>query len=398
MKSKEGGICVVCGDTANAFREIDRYSVLGEKPVRRDEMNSRFPLAGLGALAMASIFLAPGILVPQDVIENPRKPAAVDAGRLITLQEIWKIADDGGAFYFKYPGRLRMASDGTIFLWDEQELLKFTADGTFVRNLFKKGAGPGEMSPSFSYLIDGPEILIYDGDLIRLWRMDMDGKFLGDVPLADRTGRGFLGAWKNSLIFFHDGAPDASGGIPGFADIPQIIMFLSKEGKKETEISPFFFRRYLVPGGGLNWGNSIKAQSEDGRFIFGFHGREYLIEVLDLEQKKIVRRFKRDYPRVPDPETPDERAWRDSLKLPRDEYESDITGLIPNGPRLWVRTSTEDPVKGTLWDIFDAEGRYVDCFYLGAGRTLLRAAGDLLFVLEQNKDETYRLVKYSIAD
>ena len=346
-------------------------------------------------LFLALVFVSS--LSAQDVIENPRKPAAADAGRLLKLQEIWKIADDGGAFYFKYPGRLRTASDGTIFLWDDRELLKFTADGTFVRNLFKEGAGPGEMSPGFSYLIDGPEILIYDGELIRLWRMDLDGRFLGDVPLADRTRNRFLGAWKNSLVFFHDGAPDASGGIPGFADIPQIMVFLSKKGKKETEIPSFFFRRYLVPGGGLNWGNSIKTQSEDGRFVFGFHGREYLIEVLDLEQKKIVRRFKRDYSRVPAPETPDERAWRENQNLPRDEYKSDITGLMPNGTRLWVRTSTEDPVKGTLWDVFDAEGKYVDCFYLGAGRTLLRAVGDLLFVLEQNEDETYRLVKYRIA-
>jgi hypothetical protein len=333
-------------------------------------------------------------LSAQDLIENPRKPAAANAGRLLKLQEIWKITDDGGAFYFKYPGRLKTASDGTIFLWDDRELLKFTADGTFVRNLFKEGAGPGEMSTHFSYLIDGAAIFIYDSELMRLWMMDTDGKFLGDVPLADRALNSFLGVWKNSLVFFHDGAPDASGGIPGFADIPQIIVFLSKQGNKEAEFPSFFFRRYLVSGGGLNWGNSIKAQSEDGRFIFGFHGREYRIEVLDLERKTIVRRFKRDYARVPDPETPDGRARRESLKLPRDEYKSDITGLMPNGPRLWVRTSTEDPVKGTLWDVFDAEGKYVDCFYLGAGRTLLRAVGDILFVLEQNSNETYQLVKY----
>jgi hypothetical protein len=355
----------------------------------------RISLKGI-FFVLALVFVSS--LSAQDLIENPRKPAAAGAGRLLNLQEIWKITDDGGAFYFKYPGRLKTASDGTIFLWDDRELLKFTPEGTFVGNLFKEGSGPGEMSPSFNYLIDGPAILIYDNALIRLWRMDFDGKFLGDVPLADRTRNSFLGVWKDSLIFFHEGAPDASRGIPGFAEIPQIIVFLSKQGKKEAEIPSFFFRRYLVSGGGgLNWGNSIKAQSEDGRFIFGFHGREYRIEVLDLERKKIVRCFKRDYARVPDPESPDERAWRESRKLPRDEYKSDITGLMPNGPRLWVRTSTEDPVKGTQWDVFDAEGKYVDCFYLGAGRTLLRAVGDLLFVLEQNANETYRLVKYRIV-
>jgi len=352
---------------------------------------------GIRSLVLTAVFFVSGILSAQDIIENPAKPTAANAGRILKLQEIWRVTDEGGAFFFKYPTRLRVAPGGSIFLQDNEELLKFSADGTFVRNLFRKGEGPGEMSPQVSYQIDGREIIIYDGGLRRLWRADEDGKFLGGIPLSKQIRRFFIGAYRNDLVFYREDTPSSGAGIPGFADIPHMIVLLSKDGKSEIDIRPFFAKRYLVPGGGLIWGNAIKTVSEDGRFVFGFHGRDYLIEVLDLEQKKIVRRFRRDYPRILNPETKEEREWRESQKLPKDDYKTDIINLLPNGPQIWAATSTEDPEKGRLWDVFDAEGRYVDCFYLGASRTLLRTAGDAIFVLESNKDETYRLVKYKIT-
>jgi len=355
---------------------------------------------GIRALAVATTLALCGALSAQDIIENPAKPAAANAGRVLKLQEIWRVTDAAGTFFFKYPNRLRIAPNGSIFLQDDEELLKFSADGKFIGNLFKKGEGPGEMSTSFSYQIDGRELVIYDGNLRRLWRADQDGKLLGEIPVDKKVQRFLFGLYRNNMIFFREDAPIVKDGIPGFADFPNMIMLVSKDGKSETDVQPFFFKRYQVsPGrGGMNWGNAIKAASEDGRFVYGFHGREYLIEVMDLEQKKIIRSFKRDYPQIPEPETKEEREWRESVKLPKPEYKSAIINLVPNGSRIWAVTSIEDPEKGRLCDVFDAEGRYVDCFYLGAGRTLLRTAGDAIFVLESNKDETFRLVKYKVVD
>ena len=353
---------------------------------------------GIIAFILGAAVLSTGFLFSQEVIDNPGKPSAANAGRVLRLEEIWRVADTGGAFFFKYPRRLRIAPDGSIFIQDEEELLKFTAEGAFVRNLFRKGEAPGEMSASFSYQLDGSDLLIYDGGLRRLWRADLDGKRLADIPINRKINRGFLGAGGDGLIFYREDPPAGSVGIPGFADFPHMIVLLSRDGAKETDIAPFFFRRYRVsPGGGLNWGNALKTVSEDGRFIYGFHGREYLVEVLDLAQKKIIRRFKRAYPRIPERETPEERQWRESMKLPKDDSKSDIDNLVPDGSRLWVSTSTEDPEKGKLWDVFDAEGRYIDCFYLGADRTLMKVSEDVVFVLEHNPDDTLRLVKYRIA-
>ena len=42
----------------------------------------------------------------------------------------------------------------------------------------------------------------------------------------------------------------------------------------------------------------------------------------------------------------------------------DVGGLQVVGDRLWVFTSTQDQARGTLVDVFDLQGRYLDNFYL----------------------------------
>jgi hypothetical protein len=72
--------------------------------------------------------------------------------------------------------------------------------------------------------------------------------------------------------------------------------------------------------------------------------------------------------------------------------------LSINKDSLWVKTSTNDKEKGDLFDVFDSQGRFIDNFYLGAGRTLLNSYGDTVFVLEKDQAENYRLIKYKIME
>jgi hypothetical protein len=39
---------------------------------------------------------------------------------------------------------IKTAPDGSIFVLDEKQFLKFDKKGKFIKNLFKKGQGPGE--------------------------------------------------------------------------------------------------------------------------------------------------------------------------------------------------------------------------------------------------------------
>ena len=122
--------------------------------------------------------------ISQQIIENPEKPLAKNAVRVLELKEVWRITDESAPFYFRHPYRLFLAPDGSVFLEDVEELLKFSADGKFLKNLFKKGQGPGEIGNNFTYLLAGDELYVKDYGQRRIFRMDLDGNYLGQFDAA----------------------------------------------------------------------------------------------------------------------------------------------------------------------------------------------------------------------
>ena len=75
------------------------------------------------------------------VIKNPEKPLSEDAGRIVLLKEVMKISEVGNSYYFKYPCNLKVAPDGSLFVQDHDQLLRFDKTGKFLHNYFKKGQG-----------------------------------------------------------------------------------------------------------------------------------------------------------------------------------------------------------------------------------------------------------------
>jgi hypothetical protein len=55
----------------------------------------------------------------QEIINNPKRPANADAGRILRLKEELRITDKGGDFFFQYPGKVKVAPDGSIFISDQ---------------------------------------------------------------------------------------------------------------------------------------------------------------------------------------------------------------------------------------------------------------------------------------
>jgi hypothetical protein len=89
------------------------------------------------------------------------RPLAKDAGRVIKTKEIFRITGESGNFYFKNPGPLQIANDGTLFICDEYQLLHFTESGKYIKNIYKKGQEPGEISGTFDFFNKGNEIYTY---------------------------------------------------------------------------------------------------------------------------------------------------------------------------------------------------------------------------------------------
>ena len=370
-------------------------------PALRYEEEMKRQIVGLVRVVIAVLLLIwIGTLpaIAQTIIENPDKPLAKNAGRVVKLQEVWRITDEAGQFYFKYPGALSTSSDGHLFLADENELLKFTPDGKFIKNLFKKGQGPGEIESDFAYWIHDNEIFIYDFMTIKIIQTDLNGELIKQTKINSGPYNGFYGISKDSLVFSKDVFPTPAERKSRLQDMPCSIRLVSEDVKVDKECYVFQRQMFFHPNGMTSWTRWYSVLSEDGNRLYVSHTRDYLIEALDLNKGRVVNRFKREYPSVKYKERGWEPDFYKKFNVSKIRYEIDIAGLFINKNFLWVRTSTSDKEKGDLFDVFDSQGRFIDDFYLGAGRTLLNPYGGTVFVLEKDQAENYRLIKYKIVE
>ncbi len=347
-------------------------------------------------IASAICLFGPGELSAQKIIENPDKPLASNAGRVLKLQQVWRITDEGGPYYFRYPNKLRIADDGSIFLADREELIKFSADGIFLENLYKKGQGPGEVGGSFTYIIAGNELYVKDYSQGRIFRMDLNGRYIDQLNL-EQSRDNLIGVRDDGYLFIKSVWPPAEEMTGKLLPILDTVKLASKDGKTVRDLHTFRTSWYMAPHAQAQWDLNIEALSDDRSLLFGSHSREYLIEVLSIIKAQIVVKFNRKYPRVKHIEEKWEDDFRKRYGLPEFEYESDVLDFLVNRDKLWMKTSTADREKGNLYDVFDFGGRYLDCFYIDSGRTLLGARGDEIFVSEKNADESIDLVKYKIV-
>ena len=349
--------------------------------------------AGIALVVLSSTTF----LNAQQLIKNPEKPLAKNPGRVLELKEIWRVSDEGKDFYFLGGGRLKLAGDGSIFLHcSGAHFLKFDVEGRFVRNIFKFGQGPGELQKEFVFDANDRDLFVLDYYANRLSRFDLDGRYVESANLGAASYSDFLGIRGDTLVFTDAAWPPAKERTGKFMDILHNIQYVTKRGVPLRKVHTFPAKTFLAPGAVMAWDRSIEVLSREGDRIYGFHGREYAVEVLDLQTEKITQRWMRTYPRVPHVEQQWEPEFRKKYGRSKIKFDPDIDGLIVNRDLLWVKTSTQDKKNGYLYDVFDANGRFVDSFYLGPGRVLLNVDGKILFIMEKRSDETFKFVKYEI--
>ena len=342
--------------------------------------------------------VATGFTFAQTVVENPAKPKAKDAGRIIALAKVWRITDEAGGFYFKSPRDLRIAADGSIFVADAEQILKFSPEGKFLNNLFKKGQGPGEIGGNwFHFFIHGRDLFIQDLNSRRFWRADFDGVFKEPVNLENKDYDSLLGVLPNGFLFEKQVVPPPGERTGKLMEIIHTVALIARDGSFQRDVATFKPKTFLGYQSGMGWDNSITKPGADSRLLFALHSRDYLIEVVDLASGKTINRFGRVYAKISHAEEDWEPDFRKKTGAPKIEYEPDVKNLYPVGERLWVETSTDDKAKGRLIDVFDKDGRFVDSFYLGAGRSLMAVREDFIFCQEKNAAETIALVKYKIG-
>jgi len=382
--------------------------------VRRDGTRGRAGLvlavwAGFGIAAFSS---------GQDVVESPSKPAAKNAGRVVALKEVARIIDEGAGYYFKYPYNLRVGPDGSVFVQEQEQLLHFDKGGRFVRNYFKKGQGPGEMVYCGDFWPVEKGLIVLSSSPPKILVFDEKGTVVKETSYrsATRGGMKIVGRTDEGLIL--NGSDSPFLNLPKKADITDWVyhLFALKTGAEAVEDRTTFpIQAYIIPssggGGGIIPVNSFLAVQAGPSDVLLSHTPEYLLKIYRLSSGQVTLQFRRTYDRI----KPDENAPKrggviidgKTYTSAPVKYTADITNIVVAGDHFWVVTSTIDPAKGVLVDVYDRSGRYLDDFFLkfpedakvktlAPNRSIV--AGRFVYAIIETEQETYAVAKYQIAD
>jgi len=335
----------------------------------------------------------------QELIRNPAKPLNPQAGRTLKLEPVFEISDASGEFFFKYPYKFDIDDRGFLYILDEDQLLKFSPEGKFVRNFYKKGQGPGEIASNsgrVSYQVFKDQLYIYER-YTKIIRLDGEGKLLGEVkPTAGRFS-GIFGMSDNGY-FMQEKTNAPRGGPAGFKEIESTAHLVSLDGSSAEKIVGFISRTYEGFEFGMDWDPYMQVFNPRDGSLYVAHTCEYKVVKADLNQRKIITSFTRDYPRIKFSIPKDSKDFYEKHSPPKKDFENDISALFMCDNNVWVKTSTSVKDKGMLFDVFDPEGRFLDSFYLNVDGSLALARGGFIYVTEKDKDENILIRKYKVLD
>jgi hypothetical protein len=339
------------------------------------------------------LFFLP-LVFSQEIIENPKKPLNPNTGRILEIKEVLRIKDQGEEFFFKRPQFVKVSEDGFIFLHDSNQFLKFTPEGQFVKNLLKKGQGPGEIQQFTRYVLHGNGIYVYDSGNSKILHMNLEGNFLEEFHLTERYSL-LLGLLGDHFVLTKTNFSDADESTGNIIDYPISIVVFAKNEEAIKEFPGAIQRAYRSENIMVSWGRSITIMSHDGRFCIWTNPEEYMVTVLDIRTGEIVSKFTRQYSRV---KAPKRKMDRPGPKIPERKYLSDINYIYAFQGNILVWTSTFDEKRGMLFDLFDKKGIFLDSFWLNVRGTLIATYKNSLFFREYNEEGTVDVVKYHVED
>ena len=363
---------------------------------------SRIILAS--SVGIAIIMMSTWAAAPQ-IIENPKKPPAPNAGRVLLLKEVARITDEAGKFFFVRPIGVFTDKDGSVYVQEYQQFLKFDAKGKYLGNLLKRGEGPGEFNDNLTdVIVRKDDILLCSSNNLKVVLIDFSGNLLEDRRLAQTPFRNLLGlrGGKYFLLVWERKDFPRVNGI--FENTYRLVMVSENGETVETpHLMPMTATRHFRQGSvSSSTISRLTAEWVGDRDVFLFHSPEYLIKHLDLETGGVVRSFRRDYDRV-----------KYNYKVPKGypeelipKYHNDLCRLLWRNGELWAVTSTFDPQRGILVDVFSREGKYLDNFYLPLFKIRrnnpqyyapMAIHGDFLYLLEADEDDLISLIKYEIV-
>jgi hypothetical protein len=368
-------------------------------------------------LWVLSISMGAIICSAQTIIQNPDKPLAKNAGRVVALKEVMKIADEGDQYFFKSPFNLKIAPDQSIFVQEQEHLWQFDRNGKFVRDYFKKGQGPGEMNYVSNFQLDERNLIIHASGPPKIIWYDYSGRLVDEFTIRQKARVSKFLLFYNPTYYFVGFDFPVVKGEPKAVDMPENILALTQDAEEVKNLISFPTKAFVIPGSGGGGGlfplSSLITVPYQKKYLFVMHTQEYLVKLYNVENSQVIRAFKRGYERIKDLGLTEEQKKGGVIidgkhyTRPPQKFSNDIANLFIGGDNLWVVTSTSVKNKGVLIDVFNSGGKYIDNFYLktpeGSALKLGRPGhvtvlGDFLYGIEETSEGTFVIKKYRIGE
>jgi len=365
---------------------------------------------GLITIFICCFLFAAGLLHPEKikiktekgvtVVYNPKKPAPPpgEPSQLILKEDLTIGLKEGQEDYILLqPVDLDVDAQGNIYVLDRKasHIKVYDKNGKFLRTISKKGQGPGEVQgPRDIHITPEGEILVNDTLTRRLLFFSLDGKFIREVsagkmwmllnPKVDTSG--------NIIAAFTLMGEEFKEELKKFdSQLKPILTIASIPVGKPPVFNPYFPRVY--------W-----CVDKEDNIIWGITTK-YEFNIIN-HQGKLIKKIVKDY-------NPEKITKKDKAKMIKDMYgdnpvPSDVKLEFPkNFPAFWeftcdkqgrifVRThEKEKEEKGSYYDVFDPEGRYIAKVFLKV-RPRLWKQNKMYTIYED--EEGYRYIKrFSVA-
>ena len=340
-----------------------------------------------------------------------------DKTKVVVLEESWRIVDQPGTFYFSSPEPPQIDERGFVWVADENQLLLFSPQGGFIRNFFKKGQGPGELTDLAGFIPESDRVLVFSRNPNKMIAFDRQGKPLQEEPLPSTLGyAGLLGGWKGRFYFLREYFQD-TGGKAIFLDLPVRLLSAGPGDTEARTEGPWFPKSYFVRDTSyLKNVNFVQIAGADGATFFIAYNGSYDIRRLDLSRMEISPFISRDYHKVkirPEWKTPRDQFHAPSQTLSGSEVKvfehetlDDVLKIWVMGGKLWVLTSTFDEARRLARvDVYDLKASFLGSVMLPVPRGLdwmrlsyapLTLHDNGLYVLAPTDTEALELVRYAL--
>ncbi|MGB8960097.1 MAG: hypothetical protein WCC00_13905, partial [Candidatus Aminicenantales bacterium] len=336
---------------------------------------SRHTIARIFFVCLAFSLGIPVIGRTQPRVDNPARALAKNAGRIVKLEEILRIRDDGEKAIFKVPRNLVCGSDGSLYFMDYGDgprLYRYGPEGKLISKLLRTGQGPGEAQNASNFLVTGDRIRVLAWIPPKIMDLGMDGRYLRETRVEEDThGLWFLGMAEGRIYgirdeLFSSAAFRSSGAFTAFS-VPNSVYEISPDFRTWRKLYEFPVRMMVKRGNGFRLDPIDATIGESTLYLL--HTAEYQVVAFDLRAGRVKHVVSRAYARVrskpqkssdpdPDPETR-------GLDFPDETYVWDAHKIHAAAGRLWVFTSVaKADGDDQQVDLFDEAGRFVDSVIL----------------------------------